>query len=764
MAGWPDGRMAGWPDGRIWHPALEAGKSATGRTTTDDNALSDCRSDDRALTPISGYEGAPLDGGGDWMATDGWSAGTKQKGLTYAELLSMASSALKGGDPVGCLEALDLATAHRPDPDIKRLRLEARAAQKAKQPARALTAWKRRAEKFDIPLREKVQYARALVDAGAFAEGLDLLFSLLQVPETAFSTASYLAVIHSRLGHFAAAQEARQIAFETAPESHKLQARIERAQAWHKAGNSTPAIAEFSALMATHPDSIHVACDAIQIFLDIRQFAATEALLAKYLKDHPNSGALLRIKAKLLNLTGDERHLVAFCETMVKDSAQAEEVPQIISALFAKRGMFLLAESKEAIRRCCKGILSTKTVEAILERPDLQIQLQGAELRLTESITGTIPWLQASADRTVTLISLGRLVEAEEQVDRIKEVVANWPYFPPRHASLREWLDVRRGAVQAAQRSWRSRRMHGKVTDRSSELVSTRDWSGRRPDVAVFCQLRNERPIVESFLAHYRRGGIEAFSIVDNGSDDGTFEFLQAQPDVELFSTREDFRRARAGNDWINPLIGRSEFAETLCLRVDADEHLVFPFYEERSFGALWTFMKQEGAEAISGRMLDMFPETLRMLDDPEGGMASCRYFDPFCIPVPIVDCPYVRYTGGTRTRLLDGKFQSIGKVSGIRGGGSIDYISASHSCSPAKVSTLDIALLHYKFYPGFLQKIERVLQEKQHATASQEYAHYNTLAERVDEYLPGPGSMIFEGTPTLMSPGICRCPPGWQN
>ena len=73
-------------------------------------------------------------------------------------------------------------------------------------------------------------------------------------------------------------------------------------------------------------------------------------------------------------------------------------------------------------------------------------------------------------------------------------------------------------------RAWRRRRQLTPVADRTASLPA-------RP-ILLFSTMRNERIRVPYFLAYYRRLGVNHFLIVDNGSTDGSREFLAEQRDV----------------------------------------------------------------------------------------------------------------------------------------------------------------------------------------------------------------------------------------
>ncbi|MBH0238909.1 hypothetical protein [Methylobrevis albus] len=78
--------------------------------------------------------------------------------------------------------------------------------------------------------------------------------------------------------------------------------------------------------------------------------------------------------------------------------------------------------------------------------------------------------------------------------------------------------------------------------------------------------------------------------------------------------------------------------------------------------------------------------------------------------------------------------------------------------------AALEVWQQAYKFHPGFVAKFDRILKERQHAMASQQYTHYKTLTERLDERLPDDDSLVFAGSDTLVGAGICNAPAAWQN
>jgi hypothetical protein len=96
-------------------------------------------------------------------------------------------------------------------------------------------------------------------------------------------------------------------------------------------------------------------------------------------------------------------------------------------------------------------------------------------------------------------------------------------------------------------RAWRKGRSLLPVADRTDAI--------RDEDILCFSTLRNERPRLSYFLKYYRDRGVSHFFFVDNDSDDGSREYLAAQPDCSVWTTPESYKRARFGIDWMNRLL-----------------------------------------------------------------------------------------------------------------------------------------------------------------------------------------------------------------
>jgi len=316
-------------------------------------------------------------------------------------------------------------------------------------------------------------------------------------------------------------------------------------------------------------------------------------------------------------------------------------------------------------------------------------------------------------------------------------------------------------------------------------------------EIRAFARCRNERLRLPAFLRHYRALGVDRFFMVDNGSRDGTVDYLTEQPDVHLFQTSNRYGQAGSGIDWMNALLTR--FGTGMwCVTVDIDELLVYPGSEQAPLRTLTNYLDQRGVEALACMMLDMYPDrplnatTYVAGDDP---LAAAPYFDAGPYERRRVDlCPGVLIRGGMRERIFYPEFRSRGiaarlfdtmvyrivlrmpvlkdlrraqalrrptppcltKVPVVRWDDRSKYLQSTHWVSPKAVAEITGALLHVKFLDDFHDRAVDDATRGEGYDGSSEYIRY---ARRLDED-PGlifmhDGSARFEGTAQLVRMGL---------
>jgi hypothetical protein len=283
--------------------------------------------------------------------------------------------------------------------------------------------------------------------------------------------------------------------------------------------------------------------------------------------------------------------------------------------------------------------------------------------------------------------------------------------------------------------------LRARVKRRQLEVVADRTAGLRREPILLFVTIRNERVRLPFFLDYYRKLGIDHFLVIDNGSDDGSRDYLAAQPDVSLWATRAGYRQSRYGIDWLMHLL-RRHGSGNWCLTVDVDEFLVYPFCEARPLRALTDWLDNAGVRSFGAMLLDMYPKG-EMHGQPyregQNPFEIAQYFDSGNYTIRR-NWPYLNLwvQGGPRARLFFGnepkKAPAMNKIPLVKWDPSYAYVSSTHMLLPRGLNlTYEVAggekasgcLLHAKFLDTFALKAEEELQRGQHYAESHEYRAY---------------------------------------
>ena len=291
-------------------------------------------------------------------------------------------------------------------------------------------------------------------------------------------------------------------------------------------------------------------------------------------------------------------------------------------------------------------------------------------------------------------------------------------------------------------RAFRKRRELSPVADRTAAIATG--------GVLLFATIRNERIRLPYFLRYYREMGIDHFLIVDNGSDDGSREYLEAQTDVSLWSTGASYKASRYGIDWINWLLMRHA-RDRWVLVVDPDEFLIYPFCDTRPIQALTEWLDGQSIRAFSAMVLDMYPKgKIDAVPYREGQnpFEIANHFDSGNYMIsknPVYANLWIQ--GGPRARKMfadtPSDAPSLNKIPLVKWHRDYVYVSSTHMLLPRGLNLVyDAAggekaagcLLHAKFLSTLTAKVADELVRVQHFADGREYKAYaETLREDPD-------------------------------
>ena len=297
---------------------------------------------------------------------------------------------------------------------------------------------------------------------------------------------------------------------------------------------------------------------------------------------------------------------------------------------------------------------------------------------------------------------------------------------------------------------------------------------------ATVCAIvHDEMYFLPAFLAHYRGLGADRFVILDDRSTDGTAEYLAGEPDVMVVESplryfedvaygpeeRAGILETRAVRLWRDQMMNRF-CADQWAVMVDPDEFLVLP--GGATLPAFTARLEAEGAAAVWGAMIDMYPRAIGDITGPgaakaggfelAGSGASPWFFDarPHIDPGQLIQSPAIPrtiYPGSVsrlfarwgvlaqgpllrriRRRLSGYRYQGasmIHKTPLVRWGAGDRFLNCHVTSKPVS-STRAVAILHFKFTADLGRKIEYALKSGGYNQGSRSYRLYATLIDRM--------------------------------
>ena len=137
-------------------------------------------------------------------------------------------------------------------------------------------------------------------------------------------------------------------------------------------------------------------------------------------------------------------------------------------------------------------------------------------------------------------------------------------------------------------------------------VVRKTDNTNPQNPIVILC-VKNDLNRIKMLVDHYRILGVERFAFMDNGSDDGTFEWLAEQPDIDLYRCCEKYQTS-VKEGWINRIVSYYGFNRWVII-TDSDELIVYENMEKNRIGDLIHYAENNGIRRIKGLTLDTYSE-----------------------------------------------------------------------------------------------------------------------------------------------------------
>ena len=230
--------------------------------------------------------------------------------------------------------------------------------------------------------------------------------------------------------------------------------------------------------------------------------------------------------------------------------------------------------------------------------------------------------------------------------------------------------------------------------------------------IVVLC-IKNDLKRIQMLVNHYRKLGIEKFAFMDNGSDDGTFEWLLDQSDVDLFRCYEPYQTA-VKEGWINRIISHYGF-NRWYLVTDSDELGTYVGMESHPIKDVVKYAEKSGIKRIKGLTIDMYADgsPFGNTDDIYGTykwMDVNTYFEKETVAGTQ---KYNCFLGGPRHRLM-GSNINLSKYPLVyfEKGTISDSAHFQYPHTYLATSPTYIGILHYKFIDKDLDEYRKRAQD----------------------------------------------------
>lgn len=244
--------------------------------------------------------------------------------------------------------------------------------------------------------------------------------------------------------------------------------------------------------------------------------------------------------------------------------------------------------------------------------------------------------------------------------------------------------------------------------------------------------VRDDLERMKLFFLHYRKLGVKQFVVIDNGSTDGTLEWISQQQNTRCYRVSVKFLTA-SKIGWIEKVLALTGYNRWYVV-VDSDELLDYVGSEHNNLKSLILHAIDNGYKHMNGYMLDMYSGKPLFAEECRNNeiVSRLRYFDESSYTLnhnysPIIDKMVVSLFGGPRSRVFKNTGPCLNKQS------MFYYDSETLYCSPHYFwpynrwdeMSCSYVLRHYKFLKHDLCEFKKRIEEKGFWNGSKEYQNY---------------------------------------
>lgn len=289
------------------------------------------------------------------------------------------------------------------------------------------------------------------------------------------------------------------------------------------------------------------------------------------------------------------------------------------------------------------------------------------------------------------------------------------------------------------------------------DAVRCSQYENKEMPIVVLC-VKNDKQRLQMLVNHYRELGVERFAFLDNGSTDGTYEWMLSQNDIDLFRTSDKYN-CFVKEGWLNRVISYYGF-ERWYILTDSDELFTYIGMEEHPILDLVKYAESRDIKRFKGLNLDMYADApLFSINSSEVDikktycwMDSDSYKEE---PRKIANSAITAITGGPRFRMMKVPCSVMKYPLVYFSRGTVS--ANAHYQFPYDViekSPCVVGILHYKFLDTDKKEFERrsnfdTGMSAGNAQTGKYYKQYISAAEHSTTFMYE-GSVRFEGSESL--------------
>lgn len=294
-----------------------------------------------------------------------------------------------------------------------------------------------------------------------------------------------------------------------------------------------------------------------------------------------------------------------------------------------------------------------------------------------------------------------------------------------------------------------------------------------RPDQCVLlCVLRNAEYHLPCFVDHHRALGVTHMVFLDNGSDDGTVDYLRGLHGVTVLRSTLPFADYKARfKQYLVRRYGRRGWSLTL----DSDELWQYPGDAAVPFRDLLRYLNGHRYTGVMAHLLDHFSPGPLMRKTPFGRGLRDRYplfdldgliardYDEADNHVAL-DTP-LHYWGGVSNTRFGIPEIYLTKIPLLRWHRRVRAYETSHVSRGLRLADLTTVIRHFRFTDRFADKLRRVVAEGQYYRRSEYYRRYQAALEQQPALrLDGPTAQRFRDADDLVRRRFLQVGPRYRD